>query len=341
MSRSSFKFTLVLVAAAVIAAVGSHWVASWLKIKTTASQAFTVGQSDRNPPAFLAASSVGGYAISWDMIATQLDIEIKTWGVAGGSPVEFEQFQKRVPAARTTFIVVSSSDLDEALICDFRADIVPISRTIETLRATHADWEYSKRALNQYPMKWLRILFPTLGRSRDIMGATLIKVKNLIKHSTHTTETPTGPTIKFGKATADDQYARDKVSDWSEAKIIGKLVATQVGFQGAHSFDGPKRLAFERMLQYAVERGRTIVVVLPVSSAYSKEFMHPDAVQKFEASLADARRHAPQSEWVRLDQLPGLASNENYCDLVHMNMAGKQLATEALQTWLKQSVHQP
>src|SRR5258705_11829591 len=103
-------------------------------------------------------------------------------------------------------------------------------------------------------MTWLRKLFPTLGRSRDIMGATLIKVKDFLKHSSHAPETPAGPVIKFGKGTADDEYARQKLSDWSESKLIGKLVATQVGFQGAHTFDGPKRLAFQRMLQYAVQR---------------------------------------------------------------------------------------
>lgn len=340
MNRSR-QLALVLIVATLIAAMGSHWVASWLKVKTTAAQAFTVGKQNGNPPAFLAASSVGGYAISWELISTQLDMQIKVWGIAGGSPYEFEQFQKRVPEARTTFIVVSTYDLDEALICDFRAAIVPIGQTIETLRTIHSDRDYWKRTLKQYPMTWLRTLFPTLGRSRGIMGRLRENVVNLIKPSSHTSETLAGPTIKFGKGAADDEYMRQKVSDWSKSQIAGKLVATRVDFQGAHSFNGPKRLAFERMLQYTDKRGRTIVIVLPVSPAYSKEFMHPEAVQEFEYALTRLQQGAPRAEWLRLDQLPGLASDENFCDLVHMNIFGKQIATEALQTWLKQPAHQP
>ncbi len=49
----------------------------------------------------------------------------------------------------------------------------------------------------------------------------------------------------------------------------------------------------------------------------------------------------PESEWLRLDQLPGLASNENFCDLVHMNVFGQKVATAAFQSWLKQHAHQP
>src|SRR5207249_7911694 len=130
-----------------------------------------------------------------------------------------------------------------------------------TLLAAHADRNYSERVISQYPITWLRVLFPTLGRSRGIMGDLRIKIINLIKPSSHTSESEAGPTIKFGKETADDEYKRQRMSDWSESKIIGKVVAMSVGFQGAHSFNGPKRLAFERMLQYADQRGRTFVVV--------------------------------------------------------------------------------
>jgi hypothetical protein len=89
MNRSG-RFVLALIVATVIAAAGSHWVAAWLKVKTTAAEPFTIGKAGGNPPAFLAASSVGGYGIVWDQVAAQLDTDIKTWGIAGGSPIEFE-----------------------------------------------------------------------------------------------------------------------------------------------------------------------------------------------------------------------------------------------------------
>jgi len=340
MNRSR-QLALVLIIATVIAAAGSHWVASWLKVKTIAAQPYTVGKPTQNPPAFLASSSVGGYGIAWGQIAAQLDTQIKTWGIAGGSPVEFEQFQKEVPEAKTTFIVISTYDLDEALTCDFRAAIVPLGQAITSLRTTHADWQYSRRVLSQYPMTWLRTLFPTLGRSRGLMGATLIKVKDLVKHSAATSETMAGPTINFEKGTAAEEYTQQRVSDWPQSQIIGKLVAMRVEFQGAHSFNGAKRLALEGMLQYAEQRGRAIVIVMPLSASYTKEFTSPALLQKFDDALAQVKQDAPGAEWLRLDQVPALASNENYCDLVHMNVAGQELATQTLQAWLKQPSHQP
>jgi hypothetical protein len=340
MGRST-RFILVLIAAVAIAAVGSHLVASWLKIKTAAAEPFIIGTAKGHPPAFLAASSVGGYGILWDQIAGQLDTQIKTWGIAGGTPVEFEQFQKKIPEAQATFIVVSTYDLDEALHCDFRAAIVPLGQTVATLRAEHADWKYSRSVLSQYPMTWLRVLFPTLGRSRGLMGAALIRLKDLVKRPAGNAEPQVGPAIKFGKGKGDDEYTSQRLSDWSASKVINKLVAMRVDFQGAHSFNGAKTLALERMLQFASQRGPVIVIVMPISSPYMKEFMSPELLQKYEATLADVQRNAPRTEMVRLDQVPGLGADEHFCDLVHLNVAGQKLATEALQERLRPLAHQP
>jgi len=339
--KRSRRFVLALLAATLLATAGSHAVASWLKVKTRAAEPFVLGPPTGKPPAFLAASSVGGYGILWDQIAGQLDTQIKTWGIAGGTPIEFEQFQKQVPEAQTTFIVVSTYDLDEALHCDFRAAIVPLGDTIASLRTDHADWNYSEMVLSQYPKTWLRVLFPTLGRSRGLMGAALIKITDFVKKSARHPDTQVGPAIKFGKGAADDQYTLQKLSDWSKSQVINKLVAMKVEFQGPHAFEGAKTRALERMLQIANRRGRTFVVVMPISPPYLKEFVSPELVQKFEASLAAVQRRAPQTELVRLDQVPGLGADENFCDLVHMNVAGQKLCTEALQARLRQPAHQP
>jgi hypothetical protein len=335
------QLVIVLAAAIAIAAIGSHLLASWLKIKTVASQPFTIGKPNGRPPAFLAGSSLAAYGISWEQISTQTDTEIQTWGIAGGSPFEWQQFQEQVPEARTTFIVVSAYDLDEAMICDFRAELVPLNHTIQTLRAIHADWKYWKRALSQYPMTWLRPLFPTLGRSRGLMGKLREDVAKFIKPTAGASGTEAGPTLEFGKENVVDEYKLQRMSDWSRSKIMGKLAAMRVGFQDSHAFHGPKSLSFEKLLQYADQKGRAFIVVLPVSSSYSKEFMSTEMVHKFERALADAQQHAPCAEWLRLDQLPGSASDENFCDLVHMNVFGQKIATEAFQAWLKQSTRQP
>ena len=312
-----------------------------MKIDTVGAHAGTIGTSNGKPPAFLTGSSLSSYGISWKEISKATDTQIKVWGLAGGSPVEFEQFQKKLPEARTAFIVVSVYDLDESLISDFRAEIVPIGQTVRTLWETRADRSYSERVLTQYPITWLRTLFPTLGRSRALMGKLRQTVASLIKPAARSSETEGGPTINFDERLTDDQYQRQRMSDWSQSKIIGKLVAMQVGFYRTHSFNGPKTLAFERMLRFGTERGRTVVIVLPVSPAYSKEFVNPETSRNFEQSLAELQRGFPQSEWLRLDQVPGLASPENFCDLVHSNVYGRAIATEALQVWLKEPAHLP
>ena len=340
MSQSR-QLVLVLVAAVVISAVGSHLLASWLKVKTIAAQEFSLGKPNDNPPAFLAGSSIAAYGISWDQISTQLDMQIKVWGIAAGSPLEFEQFQRQVPEARTTFIVVSAVDLDEASVSDFRAAIVPVGQTVRTLYETHADRDQWERALSRYPMTWLRTLFPTLGRSRAIMGMLRQNLANWVRPSPGTSAGMAGPTIKFGKDADDDEYRRQRISDWPESKVINKLNGTQVGFEGPHSFDGVKRMAFERMLQYGCQKGRTIVIVMPVSPAYSKEFMPPETTKKFEQAIIELQHGAPQSEWLRFDQLPGLVLAENFCDLDHLNVYGKRIATEALESRIGQPAHQP
>src|ERR1039458_6332750 len=340
MNRSR-QLVLVLMVATVIAATGSHLLAGWLKIKTKASEPLIFGKPNGNPPAFRAGSSLSDYGIQWEQIATQMGMEIKAWGIAAGSPYESEQFQKRVPEARTTFIVVSAYDMDEANISDFRAALVPLGYTVESLREIHADWQYLKRVLTEYPVAWLRTLFPTLGRSRGIMGRLHENVVNLVKCSAGSSETQAGPTLEVGMEKVVDNYRLQRVSDWSRSQIIRKLAAESAGFQGSRAFNGLKDLAFKRMLQYGCQRGPTIVIVMPISSSYSKEFMSAQLALEFEAAMVDAQRYASRAEWLRLDRLSGLDSDQNFCDLVHMNVFGQKIATEAFQVWLRQHARQP
>jgi hypothetical protein len=331
------QLAIAVVAAFVIAIIGSHWLADWTNIKTTVSESLVFGAPNGKPPAFRAGSSLSDYGIDWNVIATQTQTEILAWGVAGGSPYEFEQFQKKVPEARTTYIVVSAYDMDEANVSDFRAALVPLGDTIESLRETHADWAYSKRAVSQYPMTWLRILFPTLGRSRGVMGMIHEKIHSLVHHTPSPTETVSGPILDVGKEKVADNYRLQRIEDWSKSEMLGKVAAMRAGFQGSDAYDGQKYQAFLRMLQYGCEKGPTIVVVMPVSVSYSKEFVSPDQETQFENAMSDAQQRYPQVKWLRLDQSSGLDSDENFCDLVHMNVYGRRTATEKFQAWLKQA----
>jgi hypothetical protein len=334
------QLAIVVVAALVIAIIGSHWLADWANIKTTVSEPLVFGMANGKPPAFRAGSSLSDYGLDWNVIAAQTQTEIFAWGVAGGSPYEFEQFQKRVPQAGTTYIVVSAYDMDEANVSDFRAALVPLDVTIESLREIHADWAYSKRAVSQYPMTWLRTLFPTLGRSRGVMGRIHEKVQTLLHHTAAPSETEAGPILDVSKEKVADNYRLQRIEDWSKSEMMGKVAAMNASFQGRGAFDGQKFHAFLRMLQYGSQRGPTIVIVMPVSVSYSKAFVSPELQAQFETALDDAQHQYPQAKWLRLDQAPGLSSDENFCDLVHMNVYGRQMATEKLQAWLKQTCPQ-
>jgi hypothetical protein len=108
-----------------------------------------------------------------------------------------------------------------------------------------------------------------------------------------------------------------------------------------HVFNGPKKLAFQRMLLRAQRLGRVIVVVLPVSPAYGDGLVTPEVLRDFQDTLVEGQQVCPQAEFVRLDQLPALNSNDYYSDLVHLNGAGRRIATEAFVNWLRQSSIKP
>ena len=110
---------------------------------------------------------------------------------------------------------------------------------------------------------------------------------------------------------------------------------------GKHAFNGVKRLAFKRMLIRAGEQGRVIVVVLPISPAYAHEFMTPEVVRDFERALDEAQHIDPQAEFMRLDKLSALDSDDDFADLVHLNGPGKRIATDAFVNWLRQSSKKP
>jgi hypothetical protein len=336
MSRS-LQFVFVLAVATILAVIGSHLLIDWTKIKTTVSEPLVFGEPNGRPPAFRAGSSLSDYDIDWKAIAGQTHTEILAWGVAGGSPYEFEQVQKKVPDACATYIVVSSYDMDEANVSDFRAALVPLSEAIKSLRAIHANWSYSKQAISEYPMTWLRTVFPTIGRSRAIMGLIHERIHNIFSHSVSAPETVGGPLLDVSKEKVADNYRLQKIEDWSKAELAGKVSAMRAGFQGSDAFDGQKFHSLLRMLQFGCDHGPTIVVVVPVSSEYSKEFMTPELTRQFEASLSDARQRYPKVEWLRLDNVHELESDANFCDLVHMNTSGQEMTTGMVQAWLKQS----
>ena len=322
------QLMIIMCMVASITAIFSHIVISWLKIETSFGGHWLLEPEASQQSVLMAGSSLAGDGLLWRRISDERKLRIEGWGVAGSSPSEWEQFQYLATQAKLTILVVSAYDLNEHFLSDFRADIVPLRQTITDLWQIQADWSYGKRLLSQYFLSCLRMTFPTAGRSDGVMVGVREKV-NKMAYSGFSLESEAGPTLSLNNSPTTQDYKKESITDWPPGKMLRRLTALRTGSQGKHEFNGPKKLALLRMLRQAQEQGRALVVVLPVSPAYEKEFLIPEVRRKFEGALTDIQNNMPEVHWVRIDQVKELNSNEYFWDLVHMNSNGQTLATEA------------
>ncbi len=330
---SKVQFAFVVCVTFALSVTIDHFIADWVQMRIPITTYRRIGPAN-GPQVFAAGSSELQFALSWDRISQTLGQGIENWGVPGSSPTEWEMSQRAETNTNLMIIGLDVCGLNEQLLCDIRANVVPISQTIHDLSHTHANWQFSKRLLSQYPLVYLRMLFPTAGRSNALLVGARRKLRDLIglpltRDDANFLVLRNQPILSFEGST-------EKLSDWPPDKVLRRLALVRSEIGGTHSFDGPKKLALQRMLSRAQERGRVILVVLPVSEAYAQEFVTPEVARDFERALSDARSSVPEAESVRLDQVPGLNSDEHYIDFVHLNAAGRRIATEAFLTWLSQ-----
>jgi hypothetical protein len=170
------------------------------------------------------------------------------------------------------------------------------------------------------------------------MGLIHERIHGLLHHSADPPGMP-GPILDVGKEKVADSYRLQNIADSSRSDITGKLVALRTAYEGDEGFNGQKFQAFLNMLQYGCERGRTIVVVVPLSSSYLKEFITPELNNEFEAAITNAQHQYPKVKWLRLDQVAGSESDSNFCDIVHMNADADMKATAILGSWLNRLPH--
>jgi hypothetical protein len=337
--KQNYQFPATIIVATIICATASHLLSAWVDVGAeNEAQRFTVGDPTE-PLAYLAGSSLANYAVAWQEVSESQKLHLHTWGIGGSSPFEWEQFQEKLPNATATYLVVSAYDLDEAMICDFRAEFAPIGKSVRALIQADVGRDYAKRTLSQYPVKWLRTLFPTLGRARKTMGRVREKVKSLVTQSELKSNEKEGLKLDFSTQDETDDYRKKRISDWSEGETANKIAGMRTSFAVSHGFNGVKRNAFHRMLEFGIQRGRVIVLVLPVSNTYTAAILSPDALDQFDDSLAKTAAAVPDAEWLRLDQDSKLAADKYFCDLVHMNYDGLDLVTNALIDWLEHSEH--
>ena len=328
------KFLLVVSSALVIAIVSSHLVAFWIKLPKYIAIYRRIGP-ETGPQVFCAGSSLLQFALSWPEVSKTLHQGIESWGMAASTPSEWEVFQNLANNTNLMIIGIDVYDLNEYHLCESRANVVPLAQTISDLWQSSTDWHFSRRLLSQYPLVYLQKLFPTAGRSEAVLVGLRRQLPERLRSASAADERanslvlPRQPVLNFGAT-------NEKVSEWTPSRALWRLAQMRSETGGKHAFNGVKRLAFERMLLRAQRQGAVIMVVLPVSPLYVHEFMTPEAVHNFESALDAAQRIDPQAQFVRLDKLSSLNSDECFGDLVHLNGAGKRMATDAFLSWLTQ-----
>jgi hypothetical protein len=328
------QFLFVVCLALVIAIVFNYLVASWIKLPKHTPIYRRIGP-EAGSQVFCAGSSLLQFALSWPEVSETLDQGIENWGMAASTPSEWEVSQSLANNTNLMIIGIDVYDLNEYHLCEGRANVVPLAQTILDLWQSSSDWQFSKRLLSQYPLSHLQKLFPTAGQSEAVLVGLRRQLPQRLRSSSAAEERanslvlPSESVMNFGTIDA-------KVSDWTQSRTLWRLAQMRSENKGKHAFNGVKSLAFQRMLLRAQKQGSVIVVVLPVSPAYAREFLTPETVHGFESALDEAQHVDPQAQFVRLDKLSALNSDEYFGDLVHLNGAGKRIATDAFLSWLRQ-----
>lgn len=317
------QFWIILFFSLAIPSLISHALVGWLGVhgggKVTNSVSKT-GTQFQGVPILFAGSSMIGVALDKEEVAQEFGRPIYGVAAASGSPAENEILTAEVTNANVLVIGVSEYELDEEFISDFRADIVPIAQTIHDLAHSDEGWPYIKRCLSRYPLYYLRKIFPTAGCSEGVMVGLRAKFLQLL-HPESGRRNENLPTL--------NTVSTDRICDWPAARLLRNLSALHSECQDSHNFNGPKHLAFKRLIQRARQQGKVVVLVLPVSPAYENRLLTETDKQAFEKSLRDIAAFSPETKWIRLDQLPEFHDGTHFSDLVHLNNLGRPVATKA------------
>ena len=331
------QFGIILLSVVTLAALVSHATAKWVGIDTRQGGNSEFGRTFHSAPVLLAGSSMIGVAIDWNQVAIDLSRPIEEVSTASASPCELETLTRSVPDANLIVVGVSLYELDEQFIADFRADIVPINQTADDLWESHANWPFFKRTMSRYPLAYLQRLFPTAGRSLGIMVGVRSKLRWLGRLAGKEA-TEALPTVQ---TTGNSGVPTTRVTDWPQGRLLRNLSEMRSGCRGLHGFNGPKHLAFARLIRRLATQGKVVVVVLPVSPAYETGLLKPADKLAFENSLEEVAKQAPEVKWIRIDQLPELQTTDVFTDLMHVNLAGRQVATAAFREKLSALMRAP
>ena len=319
MTRRNQLF-LIVGGAVFVASAISHAAVRLFKLERSPRLVERIGVESQNTPLCAAGSSLLFYGLDWELISKALGRGIIKCGVPAASPSELEQVASPIQTDATV-IGISLYDLNEHLLSDFRSEVVPFGGTVRDLYASNADWPFTKRLVGQYPLTYARTLFPTAGRSLGVMVGIRRELRQLLGRGAGTSGAE--PALTFEQRGS----AVETIESWTEGRTLRNLAQIETGCQGRWEFNGPKRLALQRLVGRAQEKGHVFLVVMPQPPPFLKKFATAEVLQRFERALAEIGKAHPQVVWVRLDRAPVLQSSRCYWDLVHLNGTGQQLAT--------------
>ncbi|NOS72681.1 MAG: hypothetical protein HOP33_22505 [Verrucomicrobia bacterium] len=328
------KHQLIVIGLTVLTlcSVVSHLVARGLHLRTQAVAPLFFGDTNQQDTATVAGSSLTFYGIEWHAVAQRLKAGMTGLGVPAGSVHELEILQRNAPPVRYTFLGVSMFDLNENYLSDFRADIVPMGEAIKSLQESHSSWAYRKRVLSQYPMKYIRSLFPTAGRSVTVMVGVREKLRTWLKGEAATKEK-----LEQAVVSSESNPHQDSIQTWPADRRMRNIMDLRSNAGGHLEFQGQKRHSLLKFLNRGVQQGRVVLIILPESPTFRAELVTPADRGQFEAALTEAQRAVPDLVCVRLDQVKELDSDGWYWDIVHLNAPGQAVATRVLIEQLSQA----
>jgi hypothetical protein len=330
MKKRATALIWIIILAAILASFGSRAIVRFSGLETKPVREWTIAETNREYPIIAMGSSFTFFGIDFKNLAHETGSPVVCRSAASASPSELEHIIPDLPNPKLTIIGVSVYDLNEQILGDFRADIVPIRQAISDLHSCGADWYFVKKVVGQYPVCYIRKVFPAAGRSTAVMSALRDQAINLMKRAK-------GEPVPQ-HLSVDTHYTTphpESLENWAPSRLVTAIAALNVASNGKQEFLGPKHLAFNRMLHKC--HGKILVVVLPVSPPYKKEFIGEEVAKSFEASLDLVAKQAPDAEWLRLDRRQEFENKKVFWDTGHMNDDGQKIATSIVLEKIKSS----
>jgi len=292
----------------------------------------TLYKAREDSPRVLAlGSSLMNFGIALPKVSSELNFTIFVRGCGAGSPAEFEFLAPEVPTVDGTLLFTSIFEMSEGMVSDSHTTLVPFHVSGNDILQTGVSWGYTKTVMWSYPLQKFQSLFPTLGRSWEIFVTIRDKLRSIRSRASNHSE---DARIALTPGLNQIQESNTKWDIGRLKRNMAQLRMQNVQFN--ERFRGPKSLALHRIFSAANNRRFQVLVIMPVSPAYTAGILNRAASNDFASMLDRIQNANPELHVLRLDKDPALQSDLNFWDLVHLNASGQAMATTRLIAYLQQ-----